>query len=202
MGQLTNLPKQEQNLKRVVTNSSKLNCANELQKKEFDCFMELIKSEKYIDKTVAMLLLDISSNDDFNNISEMSKVIFNFLPKIAQKMRSNNMKGEALIVDVATALFKVCSVDGVLSERVTTEQNRKAQNERHNRVKQELVPLMDELIHNISHPVSIAYGADLFLDAYPMVERPHSTIQKLFKERREHLGYPSLPRGRPSAKNS
>ncbi|HHY0432771.1 TPA: hypothetical protein ACVU44_004742 [Vibrio parahaemolyticus] len=201
MGQLTNLPKQEKSFEKVVTKSSKVSCASELQQKEFDYFMELIRSEKDIDKTTAMFLLDVSANDSFNNISEISKALFNFLPRIAHKMRSNNMEAEAFMIEAATALFKVCSVDGVLSDRVTTEQNRKAQNERHNRAKQEIVPLMDELIHNIKHPVTLDTGVDLFLNTHPEIERPYSTIKKLFKERREHLGYPSMPPGRPSAKN-
>ncbi|MFW9651201.1 hypothetical protein V3H25_22520 [Vibrio parahaemolyticus] len=173
-----------------------------LQKEELDAFDGLIESKILHDRLVALFMINVTERNGFHDLSGLAQNHVSRLPSIAQFLQSEGMEKDAETLRVVAALFDVMSVTGVLTDRITTEQNRKAQNERHNRVKQELVPLMDELIQNIKHPVSVAYGADLFLDAYPEVERPHSTIQKLFKERREYLGYPSLPRGRPAIKNS
>lgn len=172
-----------------------------LQKEELQTFDNLIESKELHDRLVALFMINVTGRNGFHDLSDLAKSHASRLPSIAQFLKDKGMDKDAETLRVIAALFEVMSVTGPLAARITTDQNRKAQNERHNRVKQELVPLMDELIHNMSHPVSIAYGADLFLDAYPAVERPHSTIQKMFKERRDHLGYPSLPRGRPSAKN-
>jgi len=58
--------------------------------------------------------------------------------------------------------------------------------------------LSDHTIDNATAVTSVALGADLFISSYPDIERPHSSLQKLFKERRDILGYPALSRGRPA----
>jgi hypothetical protein len=171
-----------------------------LQKEELNSFENLIESKKLHDRLVALFMINVTERNGFQDLASLARGHISRLSSIAQFLKSEGMDKDAETLRVVAALFDVMSVTGVLTDRITTEQNRKAQNERHHRMKQELVPLMDEIIDSINHPVSIAYGADLFLDTYPEIERPHSTIQKLFKERRDHLGYPSLPRGRPSNK--
>lgn len=172
-----------------------------LQKEELQTFENLIESKKLHDRLVALFMINVTERNGFHDLSDLAKHHVYRLPCIAQFLKDRGMDKDAETLRVIAALFEVMSVTGPLAARITTDQNRTAQNERHQRVKQELVPLMDELIHNIKHPVTLDTGVDLFLDTHPEVDRPYSTIKKLFKERRAHLGYPSLLRGRPSAKN-
>lgn len=172
-----------------------------LQKEELQIFDDLIESEKLHDRLVALFMINVTERNGFHDLSDLAKSHASRLPSIAQFLKDKGMDKDAETLRVIAALFEVMSVTGPLAARITTEQNRKAQNERHNRAKQEIVPLMDELIHNIKHPVTVDTGVDLFLATHPEIERPYSTIKKLFKERRDHLGYPSRPPGRPSAKN-
>lgn len=169
-----------------------------LQKEELYVFEDLIESKRLHDRLVALFMINVTKTNGFNDLRHIANYHLAKIPHIEQVLKANGMEQEAESLRVLAALFEVMSVDGVLTDRITTEQNRKAQNERHNRTKKELIPLMDKIVHSIEHPISVALGADLFISSYPDIERPHSSLQKLFKERRDILGYPALSRGRPA----
>lgn len=176
------------------------NQLTQLQKDEIALFENLIESENPHEKLVALFMISVTGNNGFRDLDNLTKHLVSLLPGIAQKVKNAGMDSEAELIRVVAALFEVMSVNGLLAGRITTEQNRNAQHERHEKTKKELIPLMDQFVHSIEHPVSASSGTDLFIEIHPDINKSYTMLQKLFKKRREHLGYPSLPRGRPSCR--
>lgn len=174
------------------------NQLTQLQKDEMAVFDKLIESEKLHERLVALFMINVVKKNGFIELDDLAKHHASLLPGIAQKVKNAGMDSEAESIRVVAALFEVMSVNGVLAGRITTEQNRSAQHERHEKTKKELIPLMDQFIHSIEHPISSSLGTDLFIESNPSINKSYTMLQKLFTERRLHLGYPLLPRGRPS----
>ncbi|POC76055.1 hypothetical protein CRN61_28430, partial [Vibrio vulnificus] len=93
-----------------------------LQKEELYKIGDLIESKRLHDRLVAIFMINVTQRNSFSDLRCIAKYHLSKVPHIEQLLKVNGMEQEAESLRVLAALFEVMSVNGVLTDRITTEQ--------------------------------------------------------------------------------
>ena len=119
----------------------------DMREEELEKINILIKGGGTFDKLPAYLMASVAACDDLQGIEDLYKSVRPFIIDTHNKL--DKEEPTAFAIRLLLGIVDTISTAGYMSERVITEQNRKAQKTRHKELENEIVPIIGELLQTL-----------------------------------------------------
>lgn len=172
----------------------------DMREEELEKIKNLLTRGSDIDRLPAFLMAAVTSCDSLEEIENLYKCVRPFIIKTYNQL--DKEENVAFSIRLLLGIVDTISTAGYMSKRVSSEQNRKAQNKRHEPLKEELTPIVGQALLSMYDKDSEIIPnnkqvIDRVLEMFPEYGKHQEFLKNHLAKIREEYGVPPARRGPP-----